>query len=224
MNDDISIVLRVKNEENHVGYCIQSILNTFKFPEIIIIDNDSNDETINVVKHFKKDLSLKSQDRRYTDIKIFNINEYTPGKALNLGIKNSNNKYIMIISAHCKIINFDLNKNIRLLNSYEAIFGKQIPIWNGKEITKRYIWSNFHNKEEVNYFSDQENRYFFHNAFSFFKKETLLSYPFNEKISNKEDRYWAEKIIKNNGLKILYYPNNIIEHYYTKNGATWKNI
>ena len=224
MNDDISIVLRVKNEENHVGYCIQSILNIFKFPEIIIIDNNSTDETISVVKHFEKDLSLNSQDRRYTDIKIFNIDEYTPGKALNFGVKNSSNKNIMIVSAHCKIINFNFKENVELLNSYEAIFGKQIPIWNGKKITKRYVWSNFHDTEKINYFSEQENRYFFHNAFSFFKKETLLSYPFNEKITNKEDRYWAQKVIKNNNLNILYYPKNFVEHYYTKNGATWKNI
>lgn len=224
MNTDVSIILRVKNEENHIGYCLQSILNTFDFPEIIVINNNSKDESMSIVKHFQRDTSLNSNDKRYTNIKIVDIDEYSPGKALNLGVQHSSNKFCLIISAHCKLIKFDLKKNINNLKNYIAIYGKQKPIWNGKQITKRYIWSNFGENNKINYFSKQENRYFFHNAFSFFKKQTLINFPFNEKLTSKEDRYWAQNIIENKGKSILYYSKNLVEHYYTKNGATWKNI
>lgn len=220
----ISAIIRVKNEEANIGFCIQSILNTFDFPEIIIVNNNSDDESINIVKHFEKDSSLNSNDRRYTKIKIVNISDYTPGKALNLGIKHTTQKYCLIISAHCKIIKFDLQKNIRNLDDNIAVFGKQIPIWNGKKITRRYIWSNFGENSKVNFFSKQENRFFFHNAFSFFKKKTLIDFPFNENLTSKEDRYWAQNIIENKGMNILYYSKNLAEHYFTKNGATWKSI
>jgi rhamnosyltransferase len=224
MKNNVSIILRVKNEENHIGYCIQSILNTFEFPEIIVVNNNSEDESINIIKHFEKDTSLNSTDKRYTKMKITNISDYTPGKALNLGIKHASQKYCLIISAHCKIIKFNLEKNIEYLKKNIAIYGKQIPIWNGKQITKRYIWSNFGEKNKVNYFTKHENRYFFHNAFSFFTKQTLVDFPFNEKLTSKEDRYWAQNIIENQGKNILYNSDDIVEHYYTKNGATWKNI
>ena len=105
----------------------------------------------------------------------------------------------------------------------KALFGNQIPIWNGKRIKKRYVWSNFGMSEKNNLFSKEENRFFFHNAFSMFSKETLLNYPFNENLIGKEDRYWAEKFIKLNN-NIVYTPYNIVEHFYTNNGATWKNL
>ena len=72
-------------------------------------------------------------------------------------------------------------------------------------------------------YSQIEERYFFHNAFSFFKKETLVKNPFNEFLPGKEDRYWA-KDMKALGKKFLYSPKNSINHFYTKNGATWKGI
>jgi len=224
MADNISVILRVKNEENFIGYCIQSILDKINFPEIIIINDHSSDESIPIVKHFIRDKSLNSKDNRYTKIEIIDIDNYTPGKALNLGVNNSSNKYLLIISAHCKLINFKLNQNFELLEKYNAIFGKQIPIWNGKKISKRYIWSHFIDEEKINYYSEQEERYFFHNAFSFYKKSTLIDNPFNEQLSSKEDRYWANKIIDEKKMSTFYYPQNIVEHYYTPNGASWKTL
>jgi hypothetical protein len=68
-----------------------------------------------------------------------------------------------------------------------------------------------------------ENRYFFHNALSFFKSETLKNFPFDEHLVGKEDRYWARDII-DGGAKILYDPEMEVNHHYTDNGNTWKGI
>ena len=38
--------------------------------------------------------------------------------------------------------------------------GNQIPVWYGKKITKRYLWSHFSNKKTKNMFSPLEKRYF----------------------------------------------------------------
>ena len=78
-------------------------------------------------------------------------------------------------------------------------------------------------QEVVNMYSDLEKTYFFHNAFSVFKKSDLEEYPFNEKIVGKEDRYWANDIIANKS-KIFYDPNLEVDHHYTKNGNTWKVV
>jgi len=223
MKSDFSVIIRVKNEDQHIGYCVQSVVDNLDNPEIIIIDNNSNDNSIDIVKHFKKDKSLKSSDRRYADIKIQNIDEYTPGKALNLGVSIAKNKFILIISAHCKIISFDKKLTYQKLEEDFAIFGNQIPIWNGKKIKKHYLWSNFIDKNKINMYSKEENRYFFHNAFSFFKKSLLKKIPFNEKLVSKEDRYWANHHIRLK-KKTFYMPSNCVEHYYTENGATWKNL
>ena len=222
-NQKISAIIRVKNEEAYIGFCIQSILDTFEDVQIIIVNNNSTDNTLNIINHFKKDISLNSKDKRYCEIDIVNIDHYTPGRAINMGVKKSKNKNILIISAHCKIIKFNTKLTFEILNKEKVLFGNQIPIWNGKRIKKRYIWSNFGTIKKINYFSKDENRYFFHNAFSLFKKNILLKYPFNENLISKEDRYWANNYI-NLKRNIVYTPNNIVEHYYTNNGATWKNL
>ena len=41
-----------KNEEKYVGYAIQSILDNIYKPEIIILDNNSNDQTLQIVRLF----------------------------------------------------------------------------------------------------------------------------------------------------------------------------
>ena len=41
-----SVIIRTKNEERWIGHAIQSVLDNLYKPEIIIIDNNSSDETI----------------------------------------------------------------------------------------------------------------------------------------------------------------------------------
>lgn len=222
--EKFSVIIRSRNEENWIGYCIQSIIDHFENPEIIIVDNGSNDETIQIANSFKKSKIFKNKkNRRYTDIKIFSLEDYTPGKSLNFGIKKCKHENVLIISAHCVLTKINIKSVMKNLNKYKAIFGKQTPIWKGKRITKRYIWSHFVDKKIENMFSKLENRFFFHNAASIFKKNTLKRFPFDEELSGKEDRYWANKIVKLK-LRYLYDPDFSVDHHYTANGATWKGL
>mgnify|MGYP001160120889 CR=1 FL=1 len=220
---NISIILRTKNEEKWIGHAIQSILDHLYKPEIIIIDNNSTDQTLDIVRHFIQEPHLEKTVSKYTDIKIFNIYDYSPGKSLNFGVKKSSKRNIMIMSAHCILKKFNYTKHLEDLKKYVGIFGKQNPIWNGKRITKRYIWSHFGNNEVKNMYSKLESRYFFHNAISIFQKRTLLKYPFQEKLAGKEDRYWANRIVKKK-MNYLYDPSIEVDHQYTENGNTWKGI
>jgi len=157
-------------------------------------------------------------------LKYFNIDNYSPGKAINLGVKNCSYENIMILSSHCVLTKINLNKIENLLQENVAIWGKQIPIYKGKKINrKRYIWKNFEDKDNINYYSDGEDRYFLHNALSIYKKSILEKYIKDEKLVGKEDRYWAIDRI-NEGHNIYYDSELECNHYYTNNGATWKSI
>ena len=77
----ISVIIRCRNEENHIGLSIQSVVDHLKNPEIIIIDNESTDESMKVVSLFDK-----------YNIKKYSLNgNYTPGKALNFGVGKAKN-------------------------------------------------------------------------------------------------------------------------------------
>ena len=81
----VSVIIRNRNEEEHIGFAIQSVVDHFKDPEIIIVDNNSTDDSMKVVSLFD----------RY-NIKEYSIKgHYTPGKALNFGVKQSNNDIIL---------------------------------------------------------------------------------------------------------------------------------
>ena len=220
---DFSIVIRAKNEERWIGYAIQSALDHLIKPEIIIVDNNSTDKTIEIVKFFSENPNLNNKVNNYSKIKIININNYSPGKALNLGVKNASKKYIMILSAHCIIKKFNEKNIIKDLEKNACVFGNQIPVWHGKKITKRYLWSHFSNKKTKNMYSMLEKRYFLHNALAIYKKNTLKKFPFDENLTSKEDRYWANKIIKKK-MSFIYEPDLIAEHQYTLHGNTWKGI
>ena len=210
--DNISVVMRNRNEERHIGYAIQSVLDNFEAPEIIVVDNNSTDNSLGIVNTFD-----------FEDIKVYNVDSYTPGKSLNFGVSKCSNNYVLILSAHTEIIECHWNKIKAYLEDHCVVGCRQIPIWNGKKISRRYMWSNFIDEDVVNYFSKSEDRYFLHNAFTFYKKETLIKYPFDEDLSGKEDRYWINDRIKE-GMKSYYDSATTCHHYYTDNGATWKGI
>ncbi len=227
---DIYFVIRSRNEEDWIGYCIQSIIDTFgPGQNIVVVDNDSEDDSLKRVQMFVK-------ERNKNNIKICNIkkNEYTPGKSINTGISklkefknfNPNNSIVAIISAHCQIKKIDKQ---RLFNHFKkekncfGVVGNQIPVYLGKKVRRQYVWKNFLHKEVQKNTAETEgvHKYFFHNAFSFIDYAIWLDHQFDENWTSKEDRYWAENLVDKN--KNFYFDPEIqCIHHWTKNGATWR--
>jgi glycosyltransferase involved in cell wall biosynthesis len=209
----VSVIIRNKNEAEYIGFAIQSVIDFIPQAEIIIVDNNSVDDSLEIANLFKNKI----------DIKIITINNYSPGFSIMTGVEQGNYSTTLILSAHSQIISLDLQNVNDTLDEYVAVFGKQIPVYRGKKITPRYIWSHFSDEKVINMMSDIEERYFLHNAFCFYNKDFLLQYPFDKNLPGKEDRYWASDMVSK-GFKYLYDPTNKVNHYYTKNGATWKGI
>jgi glycosyltransferase involved in cell wall biosynthesis len=212
-SSSISVIIRNHNEHEYIGFSIQSVLDFIPNAEILVIDDNSTDDSLDVVKLFNN----------RANIKVVSIEDYTPGKALNFGVQKSKHQTILILSAHSQITSLDLQYVNQKLQTYVAVFGKQTPIYRGKKISKRYIWSHFLDVEQENMYSTLESRPFLHNAFCFYRKDILLEYPFDETLPGKEDRYWADSILNIN-KSYLYTPTIEVNHYYTTNGATWKGI
>lgn len=215
--DKISVVIRCRNEERWIGYAIQSCVDYIGNPEIVVVDNESTDESLKICDWFE-----------YLDIVKVPIKDYRPGKAINLGVQNASGDYVLVLSAHSVITQFDWRNIKRTLDGggtlkpHAAAFGHQTPVFKGKKITPRYIWAHFKGANDVNMYSEMEGRYFFHNAFSVFKRQTLLEYPFDETQAGKEDRHWANDMIEDGAL-IMYTPVYMkCEHHWTPNGNTWR--
>ena len=60
--------------------------------EVILVDNESSDRTLEKAGQFPID-------------RVVTCGDYLPGKALNIGIKKSSGDYIVCLSGHCIPIN-----------------------------------------------------------------------------------------------------------------------
>ena len=58
--DKISIIIRNKNESDYIGFAIQSCLDFFGKPEIIVVDNNSSDDSMDIVQNFKNRTKIKT--------------------------------------------------------------------------------------------------------------------------------------------------------------------
>lgn len=87
----ISVVMASYNASNYIGAAIESILNqTYKEFELIIVDDGSTDNTIEIVNRYTQ------QDNR---ILLFQAEHGGPSRARNIAIKASKHPWIAILDA-----------------------------------------------------------------------------------------------------------------------------
>ena len=201
MKKKVSIILRTKNEERWIKSCLDSISKQkYKNFEVIVVDNESDDKTLERVKKYKV---VK---------KIVKIKNYLPGKALNKGINNSKGDYLVFISSHCIPVDKFWLKNlvnaIEENSKYAGVYGRQEPMSFSSPSDKRDLLLVFGLDRKI-----QEKDSFFHNANSIIKRSVWKKYPFSERTTNIEDRLWAQQVLKK-GYKILYEPKASVFHYH----------
>ncbi len=195
----VSIIIRTKNEEEWIGHCLHSIFKQeFQNFEIILVDNNSTDNTLNIASRYRIEKKLI-------------INEFFPGRAINLGVENSTGEFIVCISAHC--IPKDKNWLSNLIENFDdnkvaGVYGRQLPLSFTDPIDKRDLINTFGLDKKV-----QIKDYFFHNANSMIRRDVWEKIPFDENVTNIEDRVWAKSVIRN-GYKLIYEPDAGVYHYH----------
>ena len=50
--DSVSVIIRNKNEERWIGHTIQSVIDTFDKPEIIVVNNNSSQSNNSSSSHY----------------------------------------------------------------------------------------------------------------------------------------------------------------------------
>jgi len=90
----VSIIIPTRNYAPYIAECIMSVLNqTYKNLEIIVVDDGSTDDTIEIIKKFPQIKYFYQQHRGHE----------TPARAMNKGITNSNGDFIVCLGADDKL-------------------------------------------------------------------------------------------------------------------------
>ena len=196
---EISVIMAVYNHQNYVANAIESIINqTFKNFEFIIINDGSNDNSLNIINTYKK-----------IDSRIIVINQKNVGltKSLNVGINKSSAKYIARQDAD----DFsDLNRlqtQLNIIKKFQLDIVTSRAIKNNKTVPN-FIMINFNHENIL-----KTGNIFVHGTF-FFKKKIFNKQKYDESYKYAQDFKFMLDIFRNNFkvgyvLKPLYTLNNI---------------
>jgi len=217
---DISFLIRTCNSEKTIWKCLKSIRDQIAPPgletEIVVIDNESSDSTVEKAK------SLAKQVVAFTEVRPTGI--YTPGAALNAGMEVATGDMVIILSSHCVAADRHLlNAFFSTLVQYQSfcnkrmvpldiggMYGRQIPGSKLKPHEKIELYTVFGPGTEA--IINSENP-FFHNGCSCILRTAWRNCPFNEKLDTLEDREWAYRIQQLAKGKVMYVPGAIVTRH-----------
>ena len=194
----VSIVIRTKNEARWIWKTLKAIKSQSITPdEIVLIDNLSEDSTVTLAKEFGA-------------TKILNIEDYSPGRALNLGMHQTTSDFVVFLSAHCVPCDEFWLEN--LISSFHndqiaATYGRQLPLPFSSDTDKSDLYAVFRNESKV-----QSSDGFMNNANSAILRRVWQQIKFDETVTNIEDRLWGKTVISK-GFKIAYNADATVFHH-----------
>lgn len=197
----ISIVVRSKNEERWITHCLKALTQqTRQDFEVILVDNQSHDRTIERARHILPHL------------KVVTLAEYRPGYALNEGIRVATGQLIVCLSAHCIPVHENwLSALVAPLEEQPqvaGVYGRQVPTPSTRPADKRDLLITFGLDRRL-----QRRDSFFHNANSALHRHLWEKTPFDEDLTNIEDRIWAQAMIEA-GYQLVYEPEASVYHHH----------
>jgi len=150
--EKVSIIVPVYNAQKYLDKCIKSIINqTYRNCEIILINDGSTDNSLNICMEYEK---------KHSNIMIINQENGGPSIARNNGIKNASGKYLVFVDSDDEIQNNMIEKMVANLEKNQVdlvvagvkkIFYKNSQIAQIKEIKyQKTLLNDF--DEIVNYF------------------------------------------------------------------------
>ena len=198
---EVSIIVRTFNEERHLERLLRGIrAQTYQDYEIINVDSGSWDKTGAIAARYcDKFVNIKSGD-------------FTFGYSLNAGIRASEGRYLVCISAHTEPVDSSWLATLiaPLVDTKAAmVVGRQMGGSASKfsettDLSLDYVTKRF--------FIDPPS-YFANNANSGLRHDLWEQHPFDETLPGLEDLEWAKFWVER-GYQIVYEPRAGVYHYH----------
>lgn len=171
-NSLVSVIVPTKNSSGFLDKCLESIKNqTYKNLEIVVVDNNSTDNTKEIAK-------------KYTD-KVFNQGPERSAQR-NYGVKNCGGDQVLIIDSDMELSDLVVEQCMAKINSVPEIKGVIIP----EESFGKGFWAKCKKLEKSFYVGVE-----WMEAARFFTKNDFLDVGgYNENMVSGEDWDLSQKI------------------------------
>ncbi|GHT31184.1 hypothetical protein FACS1894214_2260 [Planctomycetales bacterium] len=108
----VSVIIPIRNEEKHIGITLDALLAQELYAkeyEFLIVDGMSTDNTREIAQRYAD---------KYENIHLFENPKKLSSAARNIGVKNAQGEYILIVDGHCIIDNPNMLANaVKAFNS-----------------------------------------------------------------------------------------------------------
>lgn len=218
MNKKVSIIIPVYNTSSYLDKCISSILNqTYNNIEIIIIDDGSTDNSLEILKKYQK------IDKR---IKVLIQENQGQGVARNYGIDEATGEYICFVDSDDRIDKFMIEKLLKNIIKENSDFSSCLIAFEDEKKVVRYKKNfNVKNLEGENQVKDS---YFIKNIFpiacnkifktNFLKKNNIV-FP---KVRKNEDMLFIHKVVLYS--KKCSFINEVLYYAYRRKESTSRQV
>lgn len=200
----ISIIIPVLNGQHHVENCMQSIRG-LNYPkdsfEVILIDNGSNDKTVELIKKSQHDL----------DIKIYYNKIKSSYASRNIGIKNAKGEIIAFTDIDCIVDNNWLTNIVKYFSDKNigGIAGEILP-QKGNSLVERYSIMVGMLSQKITISS--EFLPYAQTANAAYRKELFQTIGLFDELFSGGDADLSWRMQLNTDLKLVYAPDVIVLH------------
>jgi len=203
-----SVIIRCYNEEEHVGRLLAGIMEQTiaDQTEIVVVDSGSTDATVSIASSFP------------TNIVQISPEEFSFGRALNIGCDAASGDVLVFASAHVYPVYEDwLERMVAPFSDPEValVYGKQ----RGNEVTK-YSEHKIFEKWFPDTSTWDQSHPFSNNANAAVRRSVWEELPYNEELTGLEDLDWAKRA-RERGYKIVYESDAEIIHVHDE---SWESI
>ena len=205
MDKVVSVIIPAYNAEKYIEQCVKSVINqTYKRLEIIIVNDGSKDNTLDILEKLKA-----------TDERIVLINQMNKGlpAARNTGLKKCSGDFIFFLDSDDWIERecIEILTEIEKENEVDIVFFDYFKSFNNREIKHHTYGKNFkYCNEQIDEFLLWDMRTI--TAWGkLYSKECIGTSLYDEKMKTAEDVDFNYRVYKN--VKTAFFTEKCLLHY-----------